>query len=213
MYLAYTYFIKNTITNQYYYGFRCRNIKLKRTPEEDFWIYYFTSSKEIKKLLKEYGKDSFDIKIIMRDLNWKKCHEYEQELISEHLDKELCLNSYCARSEKFSTAGTVHSQETKDKISFAGRGKTRTNETKNKISAAKTGVPRPEETKVKMNKFLKGHLTWNKGVPHSAETKAKISAARKGKPGNNLGKVCSEETKAKISATLKARSKILQDKT
>ena len=205
MYLAYTYLITNKITNQYYYGYRCRNIKLKRIPQEDLWIYYFTSSTEVKQLISEYGKESFVTQIILEDINWQKCHAYEQELINEHLGKELCLNRYCDRTGKFSTAGIILTEEQKVTRSLANKGKTRTEETKAKISAAKMGIPRSEETKLKMNKWPKGHLPHNTGIPHSKETKDKISAARKGKPGNNSGNPCSAETKAKISASLKGK--------
>lgn len=128
MYLAYTYLITSKITNQYYYGSRFANIRAGRTPEEDIWIYYFTSSNEVKKLLKEYGKEAFDIKIIMKDENYDKCYFYEQDLISKNLDKELCLNEYCRLTGKFSTAGISHSLKTKIKIGKANTGKERSEE-------------------------------------------------------------------------------------
>ena len=47
-YLAYTYLIGWTKYDLWYYGLRYKNIKLKRTPEEDLWIHYKTSSTSVK---------------------------------------------------------------------------------------------------------------------------------------------------------------------
>lgn len=52
---AYVYIIRNKITNQYNIGFRNANIKAKRMPEQDFLIYYYSSSKMVKSMITEYG--------------------------------------------------------------------------------------------------------------------------------------------------------------
>ena len=93
MYLAYTYYICNKITNQFYYGSRYKNINLNRTPEEDFWVYYFTSSKKVKKLIEMYGKESFEIEIINRDPDYVNIYWFEQDKIKENISDTLCLNS------------------------------------------------------------------------------------------------------------------------
>ena len=94
MYLAYTYFVRNKNTNQFYYGSRYHNIKLNRHPTEDFWIHYFTSSKNIKKLIEEHGKDSFEFKILLEDSNYVNCYRYEQDLIKNNISNELCINQH-----------------------------------------------------------------------------------------------------------------------
>lgn len=63
IYKAYTYFLKHIPTNTCYYGVRWQNIRLQRTPEQDFWIHYFTRSSKVKALIAEYGKDSFQFQI------------------------------------------------------------------------------------------------------------------------------------------------------
>ena len=212
MYLAYTYFIKNKITGQFYYGSRYRNIKFKRTPIEDFWVYYFTSSTNVTALINEHGKDSFDVSIIMEDMDYDKCYFYEQTMIAIHIGKPLCLNGHCAKTGKFSTAGSTHvtSDITKEKISYAKKGKpghSTSSETKAKLSAASSGknnamygkpahnkgIPMSDEQKAKLSAA-------NTGRVRSPETKAKLSAALKGKPAHNKGKKATEETKAKMSA-------------
>lgn len=202
MYLAYTYFIKNKITNQFYYGSRYRNIKFKRTPEEDFWIYYFTSSKKVHNLIKTLGKESFEFQILLTDADFNKCYNLEQSLIIENIGKELCLNMYSRLGNKFSTAGRTHSAETKKKIGEATTGRTQSIETIEKIRKTTTGRSKSTEhiknaangRKGKKNK----NPAWNKGLTyqighpnplkgaaglktHTQESKDKISAKHKGR--------------------------------
>lgn len=49
--VPYTYFIKWTNLNKWYYGVRYA----KGCSPKEFWIKYFTSSSHVKNLLKEYG--------------------------------------------------------------------------------------------------------------------------------------------------------------
>jgi len=184
MYLPYTYFVRNKITNEYYYGSRCKNVKLKRTPEEDFWIKYFTSSKKVKALILVHGTDSFDIQLLMKDPDYDRCYSYEQELIAEHIGMGGCLNGYSMKTGKWSTAGVKRSVETVAKI-----------------AESNTGQKRSEEAKTKMSLAQMGEKNHNYGKSKSEETKIKIGASRKGKPG----RAQSDETKAKISATMKVR--------
>ena len=51
----YTYWIKHLETGIKYVGLRYRNVKFKRTPLEDFGIYYFTSG-NLKEEFKENPK-------------------------------------------------------------------------------------------------------------------------------------------------------------
>lgn len=51
----YTYYIYHMPTAQHYYGVRYS----KHYNPSDLWVTYFTSSKKVKALIKEYGKDSF----------------------------------------------------------------------------------------------------------------------------------------------------------
>ena len=58
-YIPYTYRILCIPTNEYYYGVRYA----KNCNPADLWIKYFTSSKAVHKLVKQYGKDSFTCEI------------------------------------------------------------------------------------------------------------------------------------------------------
>lgn len=188
MYLPYVYLVTNKITNEFYYGSRYHNIKQKRTPEEDFWVYYFTSSKKIKALIELYGTDSFEIKIIMKDLDYDKCYFYEQELIAKFLGTPLCLNGHCTKTGKFSTAGNIPTAETRSKISISSSKLVHSAEAKIKMSNAKKGLPRSAETKAKLSK---AHLGKLRGTP-SDDHKHKIRIA-------NTGNIHSNESKLKMS--------------
>jgi len=59
MTIPFTYKLVFKPTKQYYYGVRWA----KGCSPNDFWITYFTSSKHIKKLINEYGKNSFEFKV------------------------------------------------------------------------------------------------------------------------------------------------------
>jgi hypothetical protein len=52
----YTYYIKRKKDGLQYHGVRVNNVKLNRTPEEDFGVYYFTSGK-FKKEFKEFPEN------------------------------------------------------------------------------------------------------------------------------------------------------------
>jgi hypothetical protein len=112
---SYVYFIKNVITNEFYYGSRYRNTTYSRTPEEDLWKYYFTSSKYVKKLIKTYGKESFQSSIIFISENFDECYWKEQNLIKENIGDILCLNKFyidpVTELRKFSVAGCKLSEE------------------------------------------------------------------------------------------------------
>jgi hypothetical protein len=56
-YQPYTYLIKIKPTEQLYYGAKTA----KGCHPDQLWVKYFTSSKVVAKLIKEYGKDSFEI--------------------------------------------------------------------------------------------------------------------------------------------------------
>lgn len=58
-YVGYTYCIKFLVTGQVYYGSRCA----KNCNPNEFWVTYFTSSKLVKSLIQQYGKESFDVEI------------------------------------------------------------------------------------------------------------------------------------------------------
>ena len=59
----YTYLIKHIPTSTFYYGVRWKNVKLGLSPEEDLWKTYFTTSKIVKRIIKVYGIETFEVQV------------------------------------------------------------------------------------------------------------------------------------------------------
>lgn len=89
---AYVYYVKHIPSGKFYYGSRYKNMHKNILPCDDFWINYFTSSKKIKELRKNYRDDCFERAIIFTSLDPKECFKYEQIIIKENINNPLCLN-------------------------------------------------------------------------------------------------------------------------
>lgn len=176
--VGYTYCIKFLLTSQIYYGSRCA----KGCHPDEFWKTYFTSSKLVKKLVEQYGKDSFEVQIrkIFND-NPKNAQEWERRVLKRIKagEKPNFLNKSNGVAPiltgwKNPFYGKKHSDETRKKMSAAAKRRT------------------SDPTKCNMY-----------GRKHSQETKNKISTAHKGK--NYLEKYGEEkslEIKRKLSEKL-----------
>lgn len=95
--VPYTYFVYNKITNHFYIGSRKLNVAAGRTPDEDLWKHYFTSSKRIESLIAECGSDTFVAEVVFT--NAVEDHPdlffwMEQQYIKENFDNPLCLNRH-----------------------------------------------------------------------------------------------------------------------
>jgi len=185
---AYVYLLKNKITNQFYIGSRASNIRLNRTPEEDLWIYYFSSSKKVKELITMYGVNSFDIQIVFRHYSYNTCFWEEQRLIKESKSDSLRLNKTYVDQDTNTRILTSHGESAeakkarikkmqatkKGKFNSNGHlGLTHSTETKQKMSESqkKLNYRHSDETKQKMKEHTR-----------TPEHAAKLGASLKGKP-------------------------------
>ena len=98
------------------------------------------------------------------------------------------------------------SDETRRKMSLAGKGRTPYNkgkhlseEQKRKIGEGNKGKTMSEEARRKISEAIGGKKHPFFGKHHSEESKKKMSLAKKGKPSHNKGKKMSEEQKKKMS--------------
>lgn len=170
----YTYLIGWTNLNRYYYGVRYAD---KCSPE-DFWVSYFTSSKEVKKMRVKFGEP--DVKEIRK--------VFDDKFSAQIWEKRVLTKMNVLNDNKWlngNIGGIIDINIIKEKLT----GRTLSETTKQRMREAKLGKKR-------------NTAAWNKGrigaQKHSEETKQKIRE-------HNLGKVKSEETKLKISSTLKDR--------
>jgi hypothetical protein len=182
---AYVYKVTNKVTGQFYFGSRTNNIAKGRTPEEDLWKCYFTSSKSVKRLIEEHGVDSFDVEIVFRNTDYGKCFWEEQRLIFESKDLPNRLNKAYVNPNTGKHVLTTFNETDEEKklraqkISDNKKGRFNSNghyglkhseETKQKI-AAQAGWKHSEETKQKM-----------RGNTRSEDHSKKLGDSLRGKP-------------------------------
>jgi len=204
----YTYLIKHKATGKVYYGSRSKNFtKLNRTPSEDFWKHYTTSSDNINNIIKQEGKDAFEYEIrrtfdtIEEMANWET-RVLTRSRVLEKQDK--WLNGNIAGKKILTEAGIK-------KISETHKNKPKTKEQIEKIKASNIGKNKgriqTEEHRRKNSEANSGKNNPMYG-PCSKERAANISAAKKGKPAKNKGIPMTEEQKAIIRAT-KEKNKVI----
>ena len=197
----YTYLVKFKPTGKVYYGSRCQNVtKFNRTPSEDFWNHYTTSSENINNLIEEYGKDAFEYEIRRTFDSVEEMADWETRVLTrcrvlERQDR--WMNGNIAGKKILTEAGAKV-------ISATHKDKPKTEEHKKNLSASQKGKPKnyvqTEEHRRKNSKANSGKNNPMYG-PCSAERAANISAAKKGKPAKNKGIPMSEEQKDAIRAT------------
>lgn len=187
MSIPYTYLLRFLPENKFYYGVRYK----KDCNPSDLFLTYFTSSKEVKKLIDEYGKESFDYEIRRTFHNSDDARKWETKVLTRI--KATQRKDFLNKTNNISIPNELErSPETKRKIGDAHRGKIVSEETKNKISNNAK-----ERYKNKEN-----HPRYGKKL--SQETKNKIGKIHK-------GKIISDEQKKKLSNISKERIKLFGD--
>lgn len=155
---AYTYLIGWTELNKYYYGVRYS----KDCHPSDLFVKYFTSSKQVHKLMKQSEPDIIQIRktfsTVEQAVKWESTVLRRLDVIHN----DLWLNqNWKGRIRVFGP----HTEETRRKMSLAHAGKTRSKrgphseETKHKMRAAAMGRKHTEETRRKM-------VESRTGMPH-----------------------------------------------
>jgi len=177
--LPYTYKLIFKPTGQYYYGVRYA----KGCHPNDLWDKYFTSSKHIHKLIKEYGLNSFTTKITKTFSSKKEAIEHEHSiLIRVKADKNGKFINKTNSKALFSNEGLIliHHPETKLQ------------------SYHDSSLPIPNNWKIGVSKDLsKKFSKIRKGKP----------AHNKGKKTKSTGP-CTEERKFSISESRKLTPKL-----
>jgi hypothetical protein len=180
----YTYLVKFKPTGKVYNGSRCQNYtKFNRSPAEDFWNHYTTSSENINNLIEEHGKDAFEYEIrrtfnSVEDMaNWET-RVLTRSRVLERQDR--WMNGNVAGKKILTEAGAKV-------ISATHKDKPKTEDHKKNLSASQKGKPKKSK------------------VYQSKEYRENMSKLKSG-PGNAMfGKGCSKERAANISAAKKAQ--------
>lgn len=213
------YRITNILTQKHYYGYKSCS---KRDPKEIIGKTYFSSSSD-KEFIKEQKNhpERFRYKIVAR---FKTKEEALEREIRLHVMFDVGRNkSFYNRSKqtskKFDVTGFRHSEETKKRISSAGRGRPHTMEHRNRISESLRGTKHSELTRSNMREA-------KKRSPMTEEGRRKLSELKRGKrlseetrkkmSDSKIGKKrgpASDETKKKISESLKNRNRVDHEST
>lgn len=146
-----------------------------------------------QRVFDKYGEYSFTV---LGRYPANEIIEQEQILLDKHGVDPKCANIAPMAGN---CQGVKHTDDTKRKVSLAGRGKKTSPETRAKMSASAIGKKKSPEHRAAMM-----------GRKCSAETRAKMSATLKGRTispewrqkiaAGNTGRKHSDETKTKISA-------------
>lgn len=161
-------------------------------PQEDVDYFGSFKNKSFKPTQKIILKDDYPTrKDAMKDE--VILHNYYDVAANPHF-----ANKAKQTSTRFTQAGISPSEETRKKLSKAGKGKKRSEETKKKMSASFKGKPVSEETREKLRQA-------NIGKKLSPESIRKREETKKLKYKDAPKKVLSEETKKKISQKLTGR--------
>ena len=184
MNIPYTYFLKNNITKEVYYGVRYS----KDCSPEDFWKKYFTSSKKVKRLISLYGKDSFYFLIKKTFKNKEDAVTYEEKILHrlKVTTKNWWLNDNISGGmirispEKHTEMRTKQSETLKRKYATGDIVV---------WNKGKTGVQK----------------STRKGITPSQEIKNKMKGPRPNINKTHMKSKKSDEYKKKISETLKRK--------
>jgi hypothetical protein len=145
MTIPYTY-VLNAPNGKRYYGVRFA----KDCDPSDFWVSYFTSSKEVASLISVFGKENFTFEIRKCFTSIDEAREWETTVLRRlrviHNDK------WINKTYSLALIGIPHSEETKQKISNSHRGLRHSTETKLKISISRKGSQISDATRAKMSK-------------------------------------------------------------
>ena len=186
------YGIKNTANGKWYIG---QTIDLSKRKYEHFcdlrnrWHH----NGHLQSAWDKYGEGSFEFHVM------EECIEG----IMDVREREWIANHHSNQSEfgyNKETGGTIHkhhSDESKQKISAAGKGRHHSIESRMKMSKSCMGRRQSEDSKRKISESLKGNKC-HLGCKHSEETKARI-----GDIGRGIKR--SEEFKSNLSAYMKGR--------
>jgi hypothetical protein len=205
----YTYLVKHKLTGKAYYGSRCKNFtKLNRTPADDFWNHYTTSSENINSIIEQEGKDAFDWEIRRTFNTIEEMATWETRVLtrSRVLERQdIWLNGNVAGKKILTEAGSK-------KISETHKDKPKTEEHKEKLRDSNIGKNKgrkqTEEHRQLNSKANSGENNPRFGVEVLQKTRDKIGAKNKGKVPINKDVPMDEKQKQKIRDT-KEKNKVM----
>ena len=184
--IPFTYLIHCIVTDQYYYGSRYG----RGCHPSSLWTSYYTSSKVVKQLILEHGKDAFTVSVRKTFKTPEEARKWESKFLNKvkAAQSDKWLNQHNA-DEKFygrghhGNIGKTLSESHRKNIGDAQRGQKRkplAHDTKQKIAKARMGTSHSKETKEKM----KSYWISRKGIPKNLTLVVCPHCGKSGKGGN-----------------------------
>jgi G:T-mismatch repair DNA endonuclease (very short patch repair protein) len=132
---------------------------------------------------------------------------------NKHNAKGFCYNHYRYWKRYGNPLQRADPDETRKKISEAGKGRKPSDETRKKISESKKGKPRPDLVGKEFSKETRKKISEaHKGKKFSDEHRANLSQSMKGRSSSRNGVILSEESKKKISKANKGNPSPMKGK-
>lgn len=211
--MPYVYKLTHSLSGHFYIGYR----KANKLPSDQDIIVYKSSSK----LVKSMEFENFKWEIIAEFFNEDYAYDFEQQMIFESLENNLCLNMSCFTDGKrrFKRSGPL-SEEHKQKIKYRLHDPIINNKLKSMLGKRHTDVSKrkmSEKSKASRTpEVLKKISEAQKGRKLSDDHKRKLSEAakrqfedpeqRKIASENAKKRVYSEETRAKMKESSAKRN-------
>lgn len=173
IYQPFTYLVTFLPTGQRYYGVRTK----KGCQPSDLWTSYFTSSKTVRQLIEQHGKDAFTFEIRRIFKDSQSAILWEHRVLSRlNAAKNMSWLNQNNGDRKF-LPKLQHDEKTKSKIGAKHKGKTMSKEAKAKMFHTRIerfGDAPPwlsAESNLKRSQTQKGQPAWNKGKTSSFKGK------------------------------------------
>ena len=201
----YTYLVKHIPSSRVYYGVRFA----KNCVPDDLFVTYFTSSKEIKQLIKNDGINAFEVEIRQTFTDSMKARMWELKVLQrmnvihnpKFINKTDNTSIILPPGSPSPRLGITLSQNTRDKISCTKLGVKLTDEHKTKLKIARAKQVRSPMSAQQKLKISNTKLTSN--YVDTIETRNKKSESAKNRP------TITSETRKKLS---KAKKGIIKTK-
>ena len=152
----YTYMITNNINGKVYVGSHSWS-------GEGIDKNYYGSGTAIKRAVKKYGKENFQVEVLYYYSTVEECRKDEERILTEYNVKDCPYSYNCKNSAIGWDKGLKHSEDAKRKISEAKKGRKLSDETRKKLSQALKGENNPmygknfsEEHRKNLSQALKG---------------------------------------------------------
>lgn len=172
--LPYVYQLIHKSTGRFYIGHRRKNVQLGLKSENDLWIKYFSSSKQVELA----NRDDFEATVVAEFFDPESAIRFEQTLINAAWGNPLLINRSKVNGERYDklvlcATGVIPGSETRAKMSKAHKGRPRTEEWRRNLSKAITGkkIIRSEESKLRYKESRSKYIV-------TEETKKKLSESQ-----------------------------------